>query len=36
MLSDNFKTDIQELAKGNKEAMRKDHYGALAYFLLGD
>jgi uncharacterized protein (DUF924 family)/adenylate kinase family enzyme len=36
LLSDKFKTDIEELAKGNKEEMRKDHYGALAYFLLGD
>ena len=35
-LTDKFKTDIEELAKGNKEEMRKDHYGALAYFLLGD
>ena len=35
-LTDMFKTDIEELAKGNKEDMRKNHYGALAYFLLGD
>ena len=36
MLEERFKTEIEELSKGNREAMRKDHYGSLAYFLLGD
>jgi uncharacterized protein (DUF924 family) len=36
MLEDKFKTEIEELSKGNREDMRKDHYGCLAYFLLGD
>ena len=36
MLEERFKTEIEELAKGNREDMRKDHYGQLAYFILGD
>ena len=36
ILTEKYSTEILELAKGNRETMRDDHYGCLAYVLLGD